>query len=214
MGPRKYGGGGLCPHGAAYFLIGSGEQLARLPRRRLGFGSFFAPMIVATLLAAATPVAGWLAAYRARELLLGQALSLLGGWALVNLLGSGYQLPRTDRRTAAHPFPFLNCCWGFINAILAAVGILRTHPGAPPLDFGAADAAYDHQRLVLIFLVNAGLDLGYLAVGWWLVARATRPTFNPLTPPRLLGYGRSLWVQGGFLLVFDAAMGLLFHYHR
>lgn len=166
-------------------------------------------MIVATLLAAATPVAGWLAAYRARELLLGRGLSLLGIWALANLIGSGYQLPRTDRRAPAHHFHFMNCCWGFINAILAAVGILRTHPGAPPLGFTATDAAYDQQHVVLIFLVNAGLDLGYLALGWWLVARATRPTFNPLAPARLRGYGRSLWVQGGFLLAFDAVMALV-----
>ena len=49
-------------------------------------------------------------------------------------------------------------------------------------------------------------DLGYLLVGWWLAARAARPNLRPFAPARLLGYGRSLWVQGGFLLVFDALM--------
>jgi hypothetical protein len=166
-------------------------------------------MMSGVLLTSVVPVAAWLAAYRARELLLGRGLGLLGAWALANLIGSGYLLPRTDRREVAHHFHFMNCCWGFINAVLAAVGILRTHPGAPPAGFSAAEAAYDHQQLLLIFQVNAALDLVYLALGWWLVARATRPSYNPIVPVRLLGYGRSIWVQGGFLLAFDFIMSLV-----
>ena len=166
-------------------------------------------MIGVALLTTVAPVAGWLAAYRTRELLLGQGLGLLGIWALANLVGSGYQLPRTDRRAAPHHFHFMNCCWGFINAVLAAVGILRTHPGAPPVGFTAADAAYDHQHVLLIFEVNAVLDVGYVLLGWWLIARAARPALQPSTPVRLLGYGRSLLVQGGFLFVFDAIMALV-----
>ena len=95
---------------------------------------------------------------------------------------------------------------GVDNAVLAAVGILRTHPGTPPPGFSAAEALHDQRVLVLIFQVNAVLDLGYLLVGWWLAARAARPNLRPFAPARLLGYGRSLWVQGGFLLVFDALM--------
>ena len=166
-------------------------------------------MLSATLFTAAAPVAGWLAAYRTRELLLGRGLGMLGIWALVNLIGSGYQLPRTDRRAAPHHFHFMNCCWGFVNAVLAAVGILRTYPGAPPAGFTAADAAYDYQHVLLIFEVNALLDAGYLLLGWWLITRAARPTLKPITPVRLLGYGRSILVQGAFLLVFDAIMALV-----
>jgi len=163
-------------------------------------------MIRAVFLTVAAPAASWLAAYQARELLLGRGLAVLGVWALANLIGSGYQLPRTDRREAPHHFHFMNCCWGFINAILAAVGILRTHPGAPPAGFSALDAAFDQQHIVQIFQLNAALDLGYLLLGWWLVARAARPALQPITPVRLLGYGRSIWMQGSFLLVFDAIM--------
>jgi hypothetical protein len=159
-------------------------------------------MLLSILLAAPE----WLATYRTREQMLGRGLGLLGAWALLNLIGSGYWLPRTDRREVAHHFHFMNCCWAFINAVLAAVGILRTHPGAPPAGFSAAEALSDQQQLVLIFEVNAVLDIGYLLIGWWLVARAARPNPNPVVPVRLLGYGRSVWLQGGFLLVFDALM--------
>jgi hypothetical protein len=163
-------------------------------------------MISAVLLTVVAPAANWLAAYQARELLLGRGLGLLGMWALANLIVSGYQLPRTDRRELPHHFHFMNCCWGFINAVLAAVGILRTHPGAPPVGFSAIEAAFDQQHVVTVFQVNAALDLGYLLIGWWLVARAAQPALQPITPVRLLGYGRSIWLQGGFLLVFDAIM--------
>ena len=154
-------------------------------------------MISAVLLTSVAPVASWLAAYQTRELLLGRGLGLLGVWALINLIGSGYQLPRTDRRAAPHHFHFMNCCWGFINAVLAAVGILRTHPGAPPAGFTALEAALDQQHTVLVFQVNTVLDLGYLLVGWWLVARAARhPHLGPLArdprPPQVGEVGFAL----------------------
>jgi hypothetical protein len=176
-------------------------------RYQTAFFVFLCFMIVATLLTSVGPVAGWLADYRAREMLLGRGLGVLGIWALLNLIGSGYLLPRTDRRSMPHHFHFMNCCWGFINAVLAAVGILRTYPGAPPAGFDATAAAHDIQQTVFIFLVNAGLDIGYLVVGMWLITRAARP--QATMPQRLLGYGRSILLQGGFLLVFDAAMGWL-----
>ena len=154
-----------------------------------------------------TLVPAWLAAYQGREQLLGQGLAVLGVWALLNLLGSGYQLPRTDVREQAHHFHFMNACWGFINAVLAVAGILRTHPGHPPLGFTPAGALDEQTLLVRIFLVNAALDVGYVLVGWWLLRRAAAPAAR--RPERLRGYGRSVQLQGAFLLVFDLAMGWL-----
>ena len=146
----------------------------------------------------------WLVAYQHHELALGRGLSILGVWALLNLMLSGYQLPRTDRRAWPHHFHLMNCLWAFINAILAAVGILRTHPGAPLPGLTAGTAATDVALTSRIFLLNAGLDAGYLLVGLWLVARAARPAAN--RPERLYGYGRSVQLQGAFLLLFDAVM--------
>ncbi|MVN76073.1 hypothetical protein GO988_07030 [Hymenobacter sp. HMF4947] len=164
-------------------------------------------MLLLTLPALAAPTAHWLATYQHRELLLSQGLGLLGGWALLNLLGSGYQLPRTDQRAWPHHFHFMNSCWGFINAILAAVGILRTHPGRPPLGLTPAGALEAQVSLERIFLFNAILDVGYMLVGLWLLSRAARPTAQ--RPERLFGYGRSLQLQGAFLLLFDVVMWLV-----
>jgi hypothetical protein len=146
----------------------------------------------------------WLASYQHHELLLGRGLSLLGVWALLNLCVSGYNLPRTDRREAAHHFHLMNCAWAFINAVLAAVGILRTHPGRPPAGLGPSGALADMHFTGQVFLFNAILDVGYLMVALWLLNRAAAPSAS--RPERLAGYGRSVQLQGAFLLVFDVAM--------
>jgi hypothetical protein len=157
-------------------------------------------MLLSTLVA----VPAWLAAYQHHELLLGRGLSVLGIWALLNLCVSGYHLPRTDRREWAHHFHLMNCAWAFVNAVLAAVGILRTHPGRPPAGFGPSGALADVHFTGQVFLFNAILDVGYLLVALWLLSRAARP--GTKRPERLYGYGRSVQLQGAFLLVFDVAM--------
>jgi hypothetical protein len=164
-------------------------------------------MLLLSSAPAATAVAGWLATYQHRELLLSQGLGLLGTWALLNLVGSGYFLPRTDKREWPHHFHFMNCCWGFINAILAAVGILRTHPGHPPVGLTPAGAAEAHVFVEQVFLFNTILDVGYVLAGIWLLSQAAAPTAN--RPERLFGYGRSVQLQGAFLLVFDLIMWLV-----
>jgi len=164
-------------------------------------------MLLSTLVAAPA----WLAAYQHHELLLGRGLSVLGVWALLNLSVSGYHLPRTDRRESAHHFHVMNCAWGFINAVLAAVGILRTHPGRSAVALGPAGALADMHLTGQVFLFNALLDIGYLLVARWLLNRASYPSTN--RPERLYGYGRSVQLQGAFLLIFDVAMWwLLGHY--
>ena len=160
-------------------------------------------LILSTLPAAPA----WLSAYQHHELALGRGLGVLGVWALANLVASGYQLPLTDRREWVHHFHLMNCAWAFINAILAAVGILRTHPGRPAPGFSPAAALADMHLTSQIFLFNAVLDVGYLLVAFWLLNRATYPTAN--RPERLRGFGRSVQLQGAFLLVFDTAMWYL-----
>ncbi len=153
----------------------------------------------------ATAVASWLATYQHRELLLSQGLGLLGTWALLNLIISGYFLPRTDQREQPHHFHFMNCCWGFINAILAAVGILRTHPGHPPAGLTPAGAVEAHLFVEQVFLFNIILNVGYVLVGIWLLSRAA----SAGRPERLYGYGRSVQMQGAFLLLFNLIMWLV-----
>lgn len=146
---------------------------------------------------------------QARELLVGRGLAVLATWALLNLVGSGYFLKAADRRHANSYFHGMNVGWGMINALLACWGILHIQFTAP-IGLRFADLVQAQLHHESIFLFNAGLDTAYVMTGFYLVARAAVP--GQERPVRLLGFGRSLWVQGGFLLAFDAVMWSLLHW--
>ncbi len=151
--------------------------------------------------------AALLALHTTRELLLGRGLAVLAAWAVGNLVVSGYWLARTDRRLPAFFFHGMNVGWGAINTVLAAVGILGLQ--RHPVGLTLAETLRRQLFLENTFLFNAGLDVAYVATGFWLLARAAAPAAD--RPVQLLGYGPSLWVQGGFLLAFDALMWAVLH---
>ena len=102
----------------------------------------------------------------------------LGRWAVGSMaLGAALTAaPQTrgfGRQTAA---------WGAVDGVIALVG--RRRQAAGPTD---------PARLRRVLLVNAGLDVGYLAAGAALVRRSRWP-----------GDGLAVLVQGGFLLWLDA----------
>ena len=146
---------------------------------------------------------------QARELLAEHGMALLGTWALLNLVVSGYYVSRTDNRLAVHHFHFMNVAWNLVNVVLAVWGMLRAHPnqvaGLILPESLAAQASFEN-----ILLINAALDVLYVLVGFWLYRRAATPTAT--RPERLRGYARSVWLQGGFLFCFD--LGLYFTYHQ
>jgi len=158
-------------------------------------------MPVPLLLDAALPTIN-----QARELFAEHAMAVLGGWALLNLLVSGYFVARTDARTMLHHFHLMNVGWNVVNALLAVVGLLRANPNGVA-NLTLADSLTAQFNFEKLLVLNLGLDVAYLCVGSWLQARAA----TDFRPERLLGFGRSLWLQGGFLLVFDSALYLLYH---
>jgi hypothetical protein len=159
-------------------------------------------------LLAAVPLSPVLAAInRSRELMTEQGMGILGAWALLNLLISGYFVARTDARTEAHYFHQMNVGWNFVNMLLAVAGILRAHPNQVA-GLSLATSLTEQFNMEKILLLNAGLDAGYLLLGSWLRARAA--TAHRL-PERLFGFGRSIWLQGGFLLVFDVSFYFTYH---
>ena len=149
------------------------------------------------------------ALYQAQEQLVGRGLAVLAAWALLNLVGSGYFLARAQRHGAAFYFHAMNVGWGLVNAGLACWGVLHLHFTAPA-GLCLADVVLAQLHNEGLFLFNAGLDVAYVMTGYYLVALAAAP--GRPRPMRLLGFGRSLWVQGGFLLAFDAVLWGLLHW--
>ena len=145
---------------------------------------------------------------QARELLAERGMAVLGAWALLNLLVSGYQVNHVGVRTEAAYFHQMNLGWNFVNVLLAVWGMLQAQPNHVA-NLTLPDSLAAQFTFEKILLFNAGLDVAYVCIGSWLRARAASA---PKLPERLLGFGRSLWLQGGFLLVFD--LGFYFVYHQ
>ena len=120
------------------------------------------------------------------------------GWATASLvLAAGVAMRDPGPFAAAVALQF--AVWGAIDAGIAVAG-LRGHAakvaaGAPAsLDAGEAERRRTHRLL----WINAGLDVGYLAVA------AALATVGDPSAARL-GHALGVAVQGGFLLAFDAA---------
>ncbi|MCW2777870.1 MAG: hypothetical protein JWN17_1595 [Frankiales bacterium] len=102
---------------------------------------------------------------------------VLGTWAAASV-GTGALLARRSpgfaRQTAV---------WGLVDGAIAVVGAHGRARKGPT----------DPRRLRRVLLVNAGLDVGYLAAGAWLVRDG-----------RWRGDGAAVLVQGAFLLGLDS----------
>ncbi|MCK6525408.1 hypothetical protein L6R49_28715 [Myxococcota bacterium] len=123
----------------------------------------------------------------------------LGSWATANLIaGTAGALLIDDPRAQA--FAQGSAAWNVVNLGLAAGGLAAAHRDAERAPSWPA-LALDGSRDRGVFLLNAGLDVGYMAAGLWLRERGAR-----VGRPELQGYGDALVAQGGFLFVFDLSM--------
>lgn len=133
-----------------------------------------------------------------------RSMTLLGGWAVANMVagGIGWALTTTPRAQAFWQGMLI---WNTVNLGLAVVALVMAFNDDPAaLDLKASMAQGDtYEKL---FLFNGGLDVAYLVTAGLLLEHGARTGEGQWT-----GYGHALLIQGGFLLVFDLA---LFFLHR
>ncbi|WP_133271462.1 DUF6992 family protein [Hymenobacter radiodurans] len=173
----------------------------------MSFSLSFAMLFATLLLALPDPADALPLLNRSREMLAERGMGVLGAWALLNLVVSGYFVMHTDKRTEWHYFHQMNVGWNMVNVALAVYGILNAHPNQVA-GMTLADSLTAQFNFEKILLFNAGLDVAYVATGSWLRARALS---TDRRPERLVGFGRSLWVQGAFLLGFDVCFYFIYH---
>ena len=105
---------------------------------------------------------------------------VLGAWAAASTaLGAVLAV-----RPATRGFGRQTLAWGAVDGAIAWAGTRRRASRGPT----------DPDRLRRVLLLNAGLDIGYVAVG----ARLVRDG-------RWRGDGAAVLVQGAFLLILDTA---------
>ncbi|HEV3324073.1 MAG TPA: hypothetical protein VG052_00660 [Puia sp.] len=142
-----------------------------------------------------------------RNLITRSAMITLGSWATANI-ASGFILAGNTSGAAKYTWR-MNGYWNFINLGLAGMGYLRATKDASK-SFSLIDN-YDAQNaLEKIYIFNFGLDLAYIAGGFYLRERGMNST-TIKSADQLKGYGTSIILQGGFLLLMDGAMILLHH---
>ncbi|MDX2039538.1 MAG: hypothetical protein SFX72_23060 [Isosphaeraceae bacterium] len=113
-----------------------------------------------------------------------QLVAGLFAWTLASM-GAAVVGLYAKPREYWHAFWFMTGIWALVDGILAWFGLVN-RPG--PLA--------DLSRLLLI---NAGLDVVYLAAAVFLMTRKGA---------MLRGFGLAVAIQGGFLLLFDIGFHL------
>jgi len=128
---------------------------------------------------------------------------ILGGWAIANMAYGAYG--SIHYKHEKKYFHQMNLMWNVVNAGIAGFALYN---------FATTDYSIltheqmlnEHLETQKLYLINAGLDLAYIAGGAYLVHKSK----SSLNYPHLLeGYGKSVILQGGFLFVFDVVMYLI-----
>lgn len=129
---------------------------------------------------------------------------ILGSWALGNIALGGIMAGRTSGETKA--FHQMNIYWNTVNLAIAGFGYYSAMNEVPSSEFWETMNAQNSIEKIL--LVNAALDLGYMAGGLYLLERGRR-----LDKDQFKGFGKSVILQGAFLMSFDAIKYVFHNIH-
>ncbi len=128
----------------------------------------------------------------------------LSGYALANIavgiVGAGQTTGETKY------FHRMNVYWNLVNLGIAGAGLLGSRKQRTDGET-VEQAIRQHENMKQILLLNSGLDVAYVAGGAYLRERANS---HPDNADQLRGYGKSIMVQGGFLLAFDLVNYFIF----
>ena len=125
------------------------------------------------------------------------AMTILGTWAIGNIAAGS--ILASQQEGEVKYFNQMNAGWNAINLVIAGFGyygVMRMDAAALDM-YGSIEEQYKIQKILLF---NAGLDIGYMLGGAYLIERSKNITNKP---ERLKGFGKSILLQGGFLFAFD-----------
>jgi hypothetical protein len=135
-------------------------------------------------------------------------MAVLGSWALANISIGAYGWSQySGQRSYFHQ---MNLFWNTVNLSIAGFA-LYSNLSADYSLLPGAELLEKQGKTQRLYLINAALDVGYVATGFLLKHLATRYPKNEL---RLRGYGNSVILQGSFLFVFDLVMYGILRSHR
>ena len=128
----------------------------------------------------------------------------LNSWAIANI---GYGAVANFNSTGeAKYFHQMNAIWNVVNLGIGIPGIIKAYKKKDQMNLLELNE-YQH-KLEKVYFINAGLDVAYISCG--LALRAFGENKPTDVRHRLQGYGNSLLMQGGYLLIHDVAMILMY----
>ncbi len=126
-----------------------------------------------------------------------KSMLVLGGWSAANIIVSG--IATGTHNPEVRYFHQMNVMWGGINLAIAGLGYWGA--GKEKIDNPTLAAVLKHQsKTEKTYLINTGLDVLYVGAGLLM----NKTSNNQKNPDKFKGYGNSIMLQGGFLLLFDA----------
>lgn len=133
---------------------------------------------------------------------------VLSSWAGANIaVGSvGWASTQGDMKY----FHQMNVFWNIVNLGIAAPGLFTSRK-IEEKTISNGDLIADQYSIEQLYLINNALNVVYIGSGALL--RSIADTY-PDNTMRFKGYGNSLMLQGGFLLVFDLVQYLRHRNHR
>ncbi|TCO08379.1 DUF6992 family protein [Natronoflexus pectinivorans] len=137
-----------------------------------------------------------------------KGMYVLGTWAVANIaLGVNGWIQSSGEQKYFHQ---MNTLWNGVNLTIATWSLAS--------NYGRDIAGMDAQEMIShvtglenLLLINAGLDLLYIAGGFVMRHQSRN---SEKRADLLKGYGNSVILQGGFLLVFDLILYGVINSHK
>ncbi|XZF13764.1 DUF6992 family protein [Chitinophagaceae bacterium MMS25-I14] len=127
-------------------------------------------------------------------------MKVLGAWSVANIITGvpGCFIAKDKEWKSFHG---MNTAWGVVNLGISAMGFMGARKELQA-NYTATDGLHRYEANKRLFLINAGLDVSYVASGALLLALADKQT----DAATCRGFGKSVIMQGLFLLIFDGTM--------
>ena len=124
----------------------------------------------------------------------------LGAWAVSNMVTGS--IGWANGEGSNRYFHQMNVMWNTVNLAIAGFSLYNTKKNHLQ-EMKTDEFLLQNQTTEKILLINSILDLGYMGAG--ILLRKQSDT-SENKAHQLKGYGNSLILQGGFLLIFDVVM--------
>lgn len=130
-------------------------------------------------------------------------MMILGSWSLMNI-GTGIYGWKNNNGESKY-FHQMNFFWNTINLGIASFALYNNY-NTDILLMSDSLMVSEHLFIKKVLAINAVLDLAYIGTGVFLNSRAN---YSTKKADLYGGYGKSIILQGSFLLIFDSIMYFL-----